>query len=259
MDFTSTSSIILYIIFAAALGGIVYLRIKNKHTFQIEQSRLKNIQRLKEHNFCLQNITRVFYKDKEDIAVYFDNANKCFAVETIDYKNKKARIEGIFPFARIIGAALIENREIINQNNLIPGVEIRKLYAVNGGADKKRKVKANHVNSIAIKLIFDGINKAYLNIGILSHNIKSNDENYLYYSQIAQELYDIFEKALLSNWVEKENIVIEEAEDQTEQAPRIEPKVEKSYQDKLWELNNYRQKGIVSELMNYSKKIRDED
>ncbi len=250
MDLTSTSSIILYVIFIVALGGIVYFRIKNKNTFKIEQARLKDIKDLKDEGFCLQDIRRVFYKDKEETAVYFDNLNRCFAVETIDYKNKKADLAGPYPFYKIIAVALIENEEITNQNNLRPGTEIDELYAIGTNSGKALKVRANHVKSITIKLIFDNLNIAHLNINVLNHNIKSNDENYLYYSQTAKELYDIFENALLSNWVKKEKIEVEEIE---------APKVEKSYQDKLWELNNYRQEGIVSELMNYTKKIRDED
>ena len=203
MDFTSASSIILYIIFAAALCGVIYFRIKNKNTFLMEQSRLKNIKELKDEQFCLQDIKRVFYKGKEKTAVYFDSLHRCFAVETMDYKNKKADLAGPYPFYKIAAVALIENEEIINQNNIRPGMQISELFAVGANSGKALKVKTNHVKSIIIKLIFDNLNVTHLNIKVLSHNIKANDENYLYYSQSAKELYEIFENALLNNWVKK--------------------------------------------------------
>jgi hypothetical protein len=233
----------MFAIFVVAVCGIIFFRVKNKNALKMKQSRIKNLENLKNQGFCTQDIKHIIFKGRDNKTLYFDNTNRRFALEIIDHKQKQAKITGIYPFEKIIAVALVRDGKIISQNNTKPSSKDEDLY----GQTVITVNKKNYVSSIIIKIIFEKFIEAYLNIEVLNHAIKIDDENYEYYLQTAKDLYEIFENALLNNWVKKENIIVFE-----------KPKIEKNYQDKLWELKNYREEDIVSELMDFTKKIKEE-
>jgi len=247
MNFAAGAVILSAIAAALIIIIIISVIIKNKNTAVIRQSRTDNLEELKNRGFQTQDIKHIFFKGKDEKVFYFDYKNRAFAVEEIDYKLKKSNITGVYPLSKITAAALIQDGNLICQNNIIQDISLNTLYKLDEYESAKTD-KADSISLIDLRLALDKLGNKQININILNRTVKLNDERCAYYTQISKELYEIFENELLANWMKKEKIDAKE-----------KPKLEKNYQDKLRDLKNYREEGIVSELMNYTKKIISED